>query len=189
MRKKFIAQKLICKLKAKLERKLELKETMLLGTVLKGFPIAYSLARTCNMMYNFIPLIAHRPLHIQHHVESYFPSLDWETYFKENSSSYRNILIIDDIVDTGLTLARLKDYLLKERRASSVKICVLLDKYARRLPRLRRKLHIDYVGFEVPNRFVAGYGIDCAEHFRELPYIVVVNEKYFKKKKKRGKAK
>ena len=81
---------------------------MLLGTVLKGFPIAYSLARTCNMMYNFIPLIAHRPLHIQHHVESYFPSLDWETYFKENSSSYRNILIIDDVVNSGFTKQRLE---------------------------------------------------------------------------------
>ncbi len=100
----------------------------------------------------------------------------------------KDILIVDDIVDTGLTLAKLKSYLLDERGASSVKICALLDKRARRLPELRRKLRIDYVGFRVPDMFVAGYGIDCAEHLRELPYIVAVNEEYFRKKqaKKKG---
>jgi hypoxanthine phosphoribosyltransferase len=99
----------------------------------------------------------------------------------------RNILVVDDIVDTGLTLSKLKDYLLEERGASSVKICAFLNKEARRLPELRRKLHLDYVGFKVPDMFVAGYGIDCAEHFRELPYIVAVNERYFRKTKKKRK--
>jgi hypoxanthine phosphoribosyltransferase len=95
--------------------------------------------------------------------------------------SHKDILIVDDIVDTGLTLSKLKKYLIKERKASSVKICALLDKKARRLPALRKALHIDYVGFKVPDMFVAGYGIDCAERFRELPYIVAVNEGYFRK--------
>lgn len=94
---------------------------------------------------------------------------------------HKDILIVDDIVDTGLTLSRLKKYLINERRASSVKICALLDKTARRLPALRKSLSIDYVGFSVPDMFVAGYGIDCAERFRELPYIVAVNEGYFRK--------
>ena len=94
---------------------------------------------------------------------------------------HKDVLIVEDIVDTGRTLAKLKRYLLDERRASSVKICALLDKNARRLPHLRKGLHIDYVGFEIPDMFVAGYGIDCAEHFRELPYVVAVNEGYFRK--------
>lgn len=94
---------------------------------------------------------------------------------------HKDILIIDDIVDTGLTLSKLKDHLIRERRASSVKICVLLDKKARRLGSLRKTLNIDYTGFRVPDMFVAGYGIDCAERFRELPYIVAVNEGYFRK--------
>ncbi len=97
---------------------------------------------------------------------------------------HKDVLIVEDIVDTGLTLARLKKYLLDERRASSVKICSLLDKRARRLPHLRKGLHIDYVGFRIPDMFVAGYGIDCAERFRELPYIVAVNERYFRKTRK-----
>ncbi|MFH1664839.1 MAG: hypoxanthine phosphoribosyltransferase [Candidatus Omnitrophota bacterium] len=101
----------------------------------------------------------------------------------------KDILIVEDIIDTGQTLDRLKEYLLEERGASSVKICALLDKRARRRPELRRKLHVDYTGFKVPDMFIAGYGIDCAEHFRELPYIVAVNERYFAKgrgKKKEG---
>lgn len=97
---------------------------------------------------------------------------------------HKDMLIVEDIVDTGLTLAKLKKYLLEERRAASVKICALLDKRARRLPHLRKGLHIDYVGFRIPDMFVAGYGIDCAEHFRELPYIVAVNEGYFRKTRK-----
>ncbi len=97
----------------------------------------------------------------------------------------KNLLIVEDIVDTGKTLAELRKYLIKERGASSVKICAFLDKRARRLPGLKKDLHIDYVGFKVPNIFVAGYGIDCAEEFRELPYIVAVKEDYFKAKKKR----
>lgn len=94
---------------------------------------------------------------------------------------HKDILIVEDIVDTGLTLSKLKKYLLDERRASSVKICALLDKKARRLPALRKGLHIDYVGFKIPDMFVAGYGIDCAERFRELPYVVAVNEAFFRK--------
>ncbi|MDD3089719.1 MAG: phosphoribosyltransferase family protein [Candidatus Omnitrophica bacterium] len=98
---------------------------------------------------------------------------------------HKDVIIVDDIVDTGLTLAKLKKYFLKERRAASVRICALLDKKARRLPRLRKGLKIDYIGFNIPNMFVAGYGIDCAEKFREIPYVVAVNEGYFGKKKGR----
>lgn len=89
----------------------------------------------------------------------------------------KDILIVEDIADTGLTLARLKEYLLTERRAASVRICALLDKPSRRKRALKNRLALDYVGFRIPDIFVAGYGSDCAEHLRELPFIVAVKRR------------
>ena len=86
-----------------------------------------------------------------------------------------HILIIEDIVDTGLTLSRLKTFLRHERGAASVRFCALLNKPERRLPKLRKSLNIDYTGFCIPNLFVVGMGLDCAERFRELPFVAVVN--------------
>mgnify|MGYP003732145261 CR=1 FL=1 len=93
----------------------------------------------------------------------------------------KDLLIVEDIVDTGLTISRLQRYLERERKAASVRICALLNKPDRRLPALRKSLRLDYCGFDIPDLFVAGYGLDCAEHLRELPYIVVVNEEYFRR--------
>ncbi|OPJ56830.1 hypoxanthine phosphoribosyltransferase [Alkalithermobacter paradoxus] len=83
----------------------------------------------------------------------------------------KNILIVEDIIDTGLTLKYLSDNL-KSRNPKSMKICTLLDKPERR----ECHLDIDYVGFEIPDKFIVGYGIDCGEKFRNLPYIGVVGE-------------
>lgn len=77
-----------------------------------------------------------------------------------------HLLVVDDIVDTGVSIAWLVEHLTAKNPAS-LRLCVLLDKPARR----RVPIKIDYVGFEVPDRFVVGYGIDCADHHRELPYI------------------
>ncbi len=92
------------------------------------------------------------------------------------------VLIVEDIVDTGITMKKLKDHLENELGASTVKICSLLSKPARRIPKLKDEIKIDYPGFEVPDVFVAGFGMDCAGKFRELPYIVAVNEKHFSSK-------
>ena len=78
----------------------------------------------------------------------------------------RNILVIEDIIDTGLTVAFLLDYLQKKKPAS-LKLCVLTDKPSRR----RVPVTIDYLGFTVPNKFIVGYGIDWNEKFRNLPDI------------------
>jgi len=78
----------------------------------------------------------------------------------------RNILVIEDIVDTGLTTAFLLDYLRKKKPAS-LKLCVLTDKPSRR----QIPVTIDYLGFTVPNKFIVGYGIDWDEKFRNLPDI------------------
>ena len=78
----------------------------------------------------------------------------------------KNILVIEDIVDTGLTTAFLLDYLRKKKPAS-LKLCVLTDKPSRR----RVSVTIDYLGFTVPDKFLVGYGLDFDEKFRNLPDI------------------
>lgn len=81
----------------------------------------------------------------------------------------RHILVVEDIVDTGLTLSYLLANL-KSRGAASVKLAALLDKHERR----EKEVPIDYLGFKIPDRFVVGYGLDFAERYRNLPYIGVV---------------
>ncbi len=78
----------------------------------------------------------------------------------------KDILIIEDIIDSGLTLNYVKKFLLS-KGAASVKICTLLDKPYRR----KVDVTVDYVGFEIANEFVVGYGIDYAEFYRNLPYV------------------
>ncbi|KAB3533212.1 hypoxanthine phosphoribosyltransferase [Alkaliphilus serpentinus] len=81
----------------------------------------------------------------------------------------KDVLIIEDIVDTGLTLKYLTENF-KSRNIASMKICALLDKPERR----KCPIDIDYLGFEIPDKFVVGYGIDYAEKYRNLPYVAVV---------------
>ena len=78
----------------------------------------------------------------------------------------RNVLIVEDIVDTGLTTDFLIDYL-KKRKAASVRLCALTDKPTRR----EVPVKIDYIGFTVPNKFLVGYGLDANQKFRNLPDI------------------
>lgn len=81
----------------------------------------------------------------------------------------KNVIIIEDIIDSGRTLAFLAD-LLKSKGPESLKICTLLDKPDRRVT----DVNVDYVGFEIPDEFVVGYGLDYAQKYRNLPYIGVV---------------
>ena len=78
----------------------------------------------------------------------------------------RDLLIVEDIIDSGLTLEYVRQFLLN-KGAASVKICTLLDKPYRR----KAQVPVDYAGFVIPNEFVVGYGIDYAELYRNLPYI------------------
>jgi hypoxanthine phosphoribosyltransferase len=88
----------------------------------------------------------------------------------------RDVLLVDDILDTGKTLAAVQRKLraLKPRR---IRTCVLLDKPDRRIERVRA----DYVGFTIPNEFVVGYGLDYAERFRNLPFIAVLRSVVYEK--------
>ena len=83
----------------------------------------------------------------------------------------RDILVVEDIVDTGLTLTYLLENL-KSRGAASVKLAALLDKHDRR----EREVPIDYLGFQIPDHFVVGYGLDFAERYRNLPFIAVLKD-------------
>ena len=86
----------------------------------------------------------------------------------------RHVLVVDDIIDTGLTM----DYLLetlKARYPASLRVCALLDKR----PRRRREVAIDFSGFEIPDKFVIGYGLDYAGLYRNLPFIGVLKPELY----------
>ena len=108
MRKKYVAQSLIKRLDETTSRRLDLKKTLILGVVLKGLPVAYSLARMNSVIENFVPTVAHRPLYMQHNVESYFPSLERTAYFRDRLNRCETLLIVDDVVNTGFTKQKLE---------------------------------------------------------------------------------
>jgi hypoxanthine phosphoribosyltransferase len=81
----------------------------------------------------------------------------------------QNVVVIEDIIDSGLTLHFLRDHL-QMHKPKNIKICTLLDKPERR----RVDMKVDYVGFVIPDEFIVGYGIDYAQKFRNLPYIATV---------------
>lgn len=87
----------------------------------------------------------------------------------EENIEGRNVIVIEDIIDSGRTLKYLKQDL-KDRGAKSVKLCALLSKPARR----EVEVDVEYVGYEIPDEFVVGYGLDYAQKYRNLPYIGVV---------------
>lgn len=84
----------------------------------------------------------------------------------------RNVIIVEDIIDSGLTLEYLKNYLMG-KKPKSLKICTLLDKPARRTADVKA----DYFGFEVGDQFIVGYGLDYDQSYRNLPYITCLVEK------------
>ncbi|HJX53894.1 MAG TPA: hypoxanthine phosphoribosyltransferase [Polyangia bacterium] len=83
----------------------------------------------------------------------------------------QHVLLVEDIVDTGLTLRYLLD-LLEARGPASIHVCTLLNKTSRR----RVEVPLHFVGFEIPDRFVVGYGLDAGQKYRSLPYVAVVDE-------------
>ena len=108
MRKNLRARKLIERLNERIQRRLDLHETLILGVVLKGLPVAYGLARMNKVIDNFVPLVAQRHIYMQHHVESYFPSSEWKEYFSQQMQQLKSLLIVDDVVNTGFTRQRVE---------------------------------------------------------------------------------
>lgn len=94
----------------------------------------------------------------------------------DDDLSGKDVLIVEDILDTGVTLSNLVP-MLKLRNPSSVKICTILDKPSRR----KADIQPDYEGFQVPDEFVVGYGLDYDEKYRNLPYVGVLKPEVYSK--------
>ena len=94
----------------------------------------------------------------------------------DHSIEGKDVLIVEDIVDSGVTLDYLLKYL-KARKANSISITTLLNKEARR----KTDIEVKYVGFEVPDEFIVGYGIDYAEHYRNLPFIGILKPEVYER--------
>ena len=88
----------------------------------------------------------------------------------------KHVLLVEDIIDSGLTLSYVKELLL-QREPKSLKICTILDKPSRR----KTEVQVDYVGFAIPDEFVIGYGLDYAQKFRNLPYVGVLKREVYEK--------
>src|SRR6266481_2526692 len=140
------------------------KNLLLLGTLKGAVPFIADLARAINL-----------PLEIDYMaISSYGNSTESSGVVRilkdlEGPISQKHVLIVEDIVDSGLTLHYLTD-VLRQRRPLSLRICTLLDKGRERV----KAVELDYTGFQIPNRFVVGYGLDYAQRYRNLPYIGIL---------------
>jgi len=126
MKKRFEAQELIERLNRRIMRQLDLQDTLVLGVVLKGLPVAYSLTRMNRVIDNFVPIVAQRHIYMQHHVESYFPSPEWKNYFTEQLNGCENLLIVDDVVNTGFTKQRVEGIVHSLDAPSSFRFAALI---------------------------------------------------------------
>jgi hypoxanthine phosphoribosyltransferase len=140
-------------------------KTLVLVCVLKGsFVFAADLARAIDLPVR-IDFLGVR----SYGVDTETSGVVQITHDLSRPIDHEHVLLIEDIVDTGLTIAHLMD-LLRTRGPASVRVCALLHKPAR----ARIEVKIDFLGFTIEDRFVVGYGLDFAERYRNLPYIGVV---------------
>ena len=88
----------------------------------------------------------------------------------------RHVLLVEDIVDSGVTLSYVRE-LLSDRKPASLKICTILNKPSRR----RMEVPVEYIGFDIPDEFVVGYGLDFAQKHRNLPYVGILKRSVYEK--------
>lgn len=127
-------------------------------------------------------LVRHMPIAMEIDfldVSSYYDGTESSGHVKiikdlDTSVEGRHLILIEDIVDTGRTLLKLKE-LFEYRKAASIAVVTILDKPERRVVDLKA----DYVGLEIPNEFVVGYGLDYAQKYRNLPYIGILKESVY----------
>lgn len=147
-------------------------ESVVLVGVLKGAIVFFTdLARaiddTVNVSFDFISCSSYGNSTTSTGVVRILKDLD-------RSVEGKHVLVVEDIVDTGTTLHYLLDNL-RARGAKSVRLAALLNKPDRR----KMDVHVDYVGFVIPDYFVVGYGLDFAERYRHLPYIGILKEEMY----------
>lgn len=151
-----------------IDKDYEGKEVLLVGLLKGSVPFMAELAKHLNsdVTFDYMNVSSYDG------VES--KTLVVKQDLKEDVSG-KNILIVEDIRDTGKTLYNVKEMLLK-RNANSVKIVTMLDKEEGRIIDMKA----DYVGFKIPNAFVVGYGLDFNEKYRQLPYVGILKEECYK---------
>ncbi len=150
MQEKIPADALVQRLNEKILGKLDITKTLILGVVLKGLPIALSIASANCLLENFVPVVAHRPLQFQHGVHSYLPSSEWKSYLQEQLNRCENMIIIDDVVNSGFTKQKLESVavsLAKERRISLSFAALVLNRRNLASPSLVRSS--DLFGLQV----------------------------------------
>src|SRR2546427_6866879 len=154
----------VVELGEQISRDYEGKNLLLLGTLKGAVPFIADLARAIAL-----------PLEIDYMaISSYGNTTQSSGVVRilkdvEGPIDQKHVLIVEDIVDSGLTLHYQMD-VLRQRRPLSLRVCALLDKVRERI----KAVELDYTGFHIPNRFVVGYGLDYAQRYRNLPYVGIL---------------
>jgi len=162
-------QERVAQLGAQISRDYEDKNPVLVGVLVGSVVFAADLLRhiTIPCFLDFMAISSYGAESRSSGVVRLTKDLD------ENVES-RHVLIVEDIVDTGLTLNYLLESM-RHRNVASVRVCAMLDKPSRRLTNVK----VDYVGFEVPDEFVVGYGLDFAQRYRNLPYVGILRPEVY----------
>lgn len=162
-------QQKVAKLAAQIQKDYLEKEIVIVSVLKGSFVFTADLVRQLDL-----------PVNIQFIVASSYGSQTTSCgklnilYDLQTDLTDKNVLILEDIVDSGITLSSLKRLFLS-RGATEVKICTLLNKPSRR----KADIKIDYFGFEIPDVFIVGYGLDFAEKYRSLPYIGILKPEIY----------
>jgi adenine/guanine phosphoribosyltransferase-like PRPP-binding protein len=122
MKKRISVGRLIQRLNGKILDRLDISKSLVLGVVLKGLPVAYRIAKANHVIDNFVPIVAHRPLQFQHYVNSYFPSPEWKAYLQERLERCENLIVIDDVVNSGFTKQRLESIMVSLTKGHQIKL-------------------------------------------------------------------
>ncbi|MCX7773510.1 MAG: hypoxanthine phosphoribosyltransferase [Clostridia bacterium] len=150
----------------RINRDYEGKDLLLVGVLKGGFMFLSDLCRelTIPVSIDFISVSSYGNSTVSSGVVRILKDIDYDITGK-------HVLIVEDLIDTGLTLTYLKD-LFAAKHCASVKLCTIMDKPSRR----KVNLEVDYQGIIIPDKFVIGYGLDYAEKYRNLPDVCVVEE-------------
>ena len=157
-------QKRIVEMAREIEKDYEGKEILFLGILKGSLPFLWELSKNIknDVRFEFIEVSSYEGTESTGKVKIVKDI--------KNSIEGKDVLIVEDIIDTGITLTFLKDYLLL-KKPNSLKIATLLSKPSRRI----KELDVDYIGFKIEDKFVIGYGLDYNQNYRNLPYIGYVN--------------
>ncbi len=155
----------VAEMGAQITRDLSGEKLVMVGVLKGAAPFLSDLARAVQVdaTFDFVAVSSYGKGHRSSGAVKLIKDLD-------ETVEGKNVLIVEDILDTGLTLSYLRKIMLQQR-PKSLRIAALLDKPSRRI----EKIEADYVGFSIPNLFVIGYGMDYAERYRNLPDICLMN--------------